>query len=291
MIPAPRRWTRQAATLLLLLAASAPAFPQSQPATVIPSGEVKSTTVIPDERHDISMVDEVSPGNSMATPLPQQMSRRLKKYEIPELTGARQALGSQLVDGRLPRPLFDYYIRNEALEQRISMFEGGLVVVRMSGAGGTLSKKLILPRDAAAAYRKNVSLVPIREAMLMHGDSIGTPPPGRRAELRVYDDSGGHQSVLLDPAAARPKTVNDAIAPIEDLLRAISEDRTVTNTVANYNPKVGDELVGEDRKVWRVQRLLADSGTVELRCQSQPTTIFVARKDLYNYFVGARGAH
>jgi hypothetical protein len=282
-----RRWL----TLLFLIGCAASAFPQSQPATVIPSGSVTSTTVVPDERHDISMVDEVTPGNSMATPLPQQMSRRLKKYEIPELTGARQALGSQLIDGHLPRPLFDYYIRSEALEQRISMFEGGLVVVRMSGAGGTLSKKLILPADAAAAYRKSVALQPIREAMLLHGDTIGTPPAGRHAELRVYDDRGEHQSVRLDPAAARPKTVNDAIGPIEDLLRAISEDRTVTNTVANYNPKVGDELVGEDRKVWRVQRLLVDSGTVELRCQSQPTTIFVARKDLYNYFVGARGAH
>jgi hypothetical protein len=27
---------------------------------------------------------------------------------------------------------------------------------------------------------------------------------------------------------------------------------------------------------------------VELRCLSQPTTIYVDKKDLYNYFIGSR---
>ncbi len=94
---------------------------------------------------------------------------------------------------------------------------------------------------------------------------------------------------MFDPAAALPRVMNDEITPLRDLLRAITEDRTVTNSVAGYMPKEGDELVGDDRKVYRVMRIMNDS-IVELRCLSQPTTIYVAVKDLYNYFIGTTGA-
>jgi len=47
--------------------------------------------------------------------------------------------------------------------------------------------------------------------------------------------------------------------PLQDLLRAISEDRGVTSTLPNYDPKVGDELVADDRKTWREIRELLRS--------------------------------
>ena len=63
----------------------------------------------------------------------------------------------------------------------------------------------------------------------------------------------------------------------------------MTNTVAGYMPKPGDQLVGDDRKVYRVVRVM-DQRIVELRCTSQPISIYVEVKDLYNYFIGTTGA-
>jgi len=54
-------------------------------------------------------------------------------------------------------------------------------------------------------------------------------------------------------------------------------------------PKAGDQLVGDDKKVYKVIRVVNDK-FVELRCLSQPTTIYVDVKDLYNYFIGTPGA-
>ena len=77
--------------------------------------------------HGIGQVDVAPPGGAMAVPLPQAQAKRLKKYEIPELVGTKQALGSQLIDGRLPRPFVDFRAFSGPIEQRLSIFEGGLV--------------------------------------------------------------------------------------------------------------------------------------------------------------------
>lgn len=232
-------------------------------------------------QHDITKVDPAPLGGAIATPLPQSEQRRLKKYDIPELAGARQALGSQLIDGRLPKPLLDYYAHSGTVEQRLSIFEGGLVVIRMNGAGGPIRKRVILPADATSTYLKALPFGTTRELARMTKGAQGD----RRAFVRVYSGSE-HAQVFFDPARAMAKPLHDGVAPLQDLLRAISEDRTVTSTVANYEPQVGDELVGDDRKTYRVQRIVKD--VVELHCLSQPTVIYVAKKDLYNYFIGAR---
>jgi hypothetical protein len=233
--------------------------------------------------HDITGVDPVSPSGAISTPLPEEESRRLKKYEIPELSGARQAIGSQLVNGQLPRPILDYVVRTAAVDQRISFFEGGLVVVRMTGAGGTIHKRVILPDDALKNYLTLTNAARLRE---VRAHDLPDATERRRAFLRIYDKDGSFVQREFDPAGTRPRSLQVQIAPIEDLLRALSEDRTVTSTVANYDPKVGDKLVADDRKVWRVARIIEDSGVVELRCMSAPTIMYVAKKDLYNYFVG-----
>ncbi|HYM61002.1 MAG TPA: hypothetical protein VEZ11_08925, partial [Thermoanaerobaculia bacterium] len=110
------RW----ATVVLAFAAALPLLAQSQPASSAPPLE---------PGHDINTVDPAPLAGAIAIPLPPSQQKRLKKYEIPELAGARQALGPQLVDGRLPRPLLDYSIRQGPLEQRLSFFEQGLVVL------------------------------------------------------------------------------------------------------------------------------------------------------------------
>jgi hypothetical protein len=233
--------------------------------------------------HDISQVDIAPTNGAMSVPLPESQQRRLKKYEIPELVGSRQALGSRLIDGRLPRPLLDFKAFNGPVRQRLSIFEGGLVVVSMTGAGGVIKKKLLIPMDALAAYLKAASakeLVKFRENEL----PVATGSAG--ATLRIYTEQAFVER-QFDPTAVLPKTLQDEVLPLQDLLRAISEDRTVTNTVAGYDPKVGDKLVGDDKKTWRVDRVIAESGIVVLHCTTDPTTIYVSKKDLYNYFIGA----
>jgi hypothetical protein len=236
--------------------------------------------------HDISQVDAAPLGGAIAVPLPERERRKLKRYEIPELSGSRQALGSQLINGELPRPVIDYVAREAAVRQRLSIFEGGLVVVDISGAGASLRKKLIIPPDALKNYLRAIStaaLDGVREG------ELAAPRDGRAASLRVY--SAPHRFVerAFDPMSTLPKELSDQVAPLQDLMRAVYQDRTVTNTVANYKPKVGDQLVGDDRKVYRVERVI-DGHVVVLRCTSTPQLLYVDAKDLYNYFIGTPGA-
>src|SRR5438067_7313972 len=89
-----------------------------------------------DPPHDITQVDPAPLGGAISVPLPERERKRLQKYEIPELVGSRQALGPQLIDGRLPHPIVDYINEQGPMHQRLSIFEGGLVVIDTHGAGG-----------------------------------------------------------------------------------------------------------------------------------------------------------
>ena len=114
-------------------------------------------------QHDISKVDPVAPDAVIATPVPEREQKRLKKYDMPELAGATQALGPQLIDGRLRKPLADYIAVEGGIEQRVSIFEGGLVVVKMTGAS-SMHKKVIIPPEQARSYAKEVAKRLLEEA-------------------------------------------------------------------------------------------------------------------------------
>lgn len=235
-------------------------------------------------QHDISHVEPVAPDAAISTPLPVSEQRRLKKYDMPELAGARQALGPQLIDGRLPKPLADYLVSEGTVEQRVSIFEGGLVIVKMTGAA-SIQKKVIIPADALAQYLRSVNAVTLQS---IDARSLVAPEKNQRAQLRVYDADGKAVERVFHPNRVLPKQLDDQIAPLRDLLRAISEDRGVTTSIAGYEPKPGDELVSDDHKVYRVVRLTKDAQIVELQCLTAPTTIYVAKRDLHLYFMGAK---
>lgn len=235
-------------------------------------------------QHDITRVEPVAPDAAIATPMPKAHERRYKKYEIPELAGAKQALGPQLIDGRLPKPLADYIARDGTVEQRVSIFEGGLVVVKMTGAA-SIWKKVVIPADALAQYLKAINPEALRAV-----DARSLVPAGasQRSVLRVYAADGTHVERTFHSNRVLPKELNDQIAPLRDLLRAISEDRGVTTSIAGYEPKEGDELVADDHRVYRVIRVVDGAGVVELRCLDAPTTVYVTKKDLHLYFMGAK---
>ena len=236
-------------------------------------------------QHDITRVEPVAPDTVIATPTPNAQQRRMKKYDMPELAGAKQVLGSQLIDGRLPKPLADYVVREAGLEQRVSIFEGGLVVVKMTGAT-SIFKKVIIPPDALASYLRTINAEAVRA---IDAHALIAPEEGQRALLRVYSDDGTFAERAFHPNRVLPKPLNDQLSPLRDLLRAVSEDRGVTTSIANYEPKEGDELVADDHKVYRVMRIVDGAGVVELKCLDAPTTMYVAKKDLHLYFMGAKG--
>jgi hypothetical protein len=235
-------------------------------------------------QHDITKVDPAPPQSAISTPLPEKQERRLKKYEIQELAGARQALGSQLIDGRLPKPLIDFVTHEGSVEQRLSVFEGGLVVVAMTGAA-SIRKKVLIPGDALDAYLGAISPDGLQK---VDARSLAVPERGRTARLRVYRDDGSHVERIFHPGRVLPKSLGDQLGPLRDLLRAVSEDRSVTSSVAGYEPQIGDELVADDHKVYRVERLIGGAGVVELRCLDAPATIYVMKSDLHLYFIGRR---
>lgn len=237
-------------------------------------------------QHDISKVEPVAPDAAIATPVPDRRQRQLKKYEMPELAGAKQALGPQLVDGRLPKPLVDYIALDGSIEQRISIFEGGLVVVKMTGAA-SMHKKVILPPDALTQYMGALTAQSLKK---IDQRELAPAEATRRAAVRIYAADGTFVERVFHPDRVPPKELHDHVAPLRDLLRAISEDRGVTTSLAGYEPKEGDELVADDHKVYRVTRVATGEGVIELRCLDAPTKMFVAKKDLHLYFLGRRAA-
>ena len=236
-------------------------------------------------QHDISRVEPVAPDAAIATPVPEREQKRLKRYEMPELSGAKQALGPQLIDGRLPKPLADYVAMEGSIEQRISIFEGGLVVVKMTGAA-SIQKKVIIPADALAQYMRTLNAESLKS---IDQRELAPPEATRSATLRVYAPDGTFAERTFHPGRVPPKGLNDHIAPLRDLLRAISEDRGVTTSLAGYEPKEGDELVADDHKVYRVTRVVGGAGVVELTCIDAPTRMYIAKKDLHLYFLGRHG--
>lgn len=254
------------------------------PALLVFAISATAIATVASAQHDISKVDPAPPGGAIAVPLPEEQSRKLKKYDIPDMAGAKQALGSQLIDGRLPKPLVDFISRDGVVEQRISLFEGGLVVVNMSGAA-TIRKKVIIPPDALKSYLSVLNVAALNRVQTM---DLTRPDSSRSARLRVYGEDGIAVERVFNPMGILPKSLADKVLPMQDLLRAISEDRTVTTSVAGYEPKPGDELVADDQRVFRVVRVTEPGGVVELKCLDDPTSMYIARKDLSQYFVGRR---
>jgi hypothetical protein len=233
-------------------------------------------------QHDISKVDSAPADSAIATPMPTK--RSMRKYDLPDLAGAQQALGSQLLDGRLRKPLLDFVTTEGSVTQRVSLFEGGLVVVNMTGAA-TIRKNVLIPPDALAVY---VERITAKSLGAIDARSLPRPAGDSRSVVRVYDSAGEFVERVFNPRRVLPSDLENQLSPLRDLLRALSEDRGVTSSVAGYEPKAGDELVADDRKVYRVVRVVATSdGVVELKCLDAPTTIYVSKKDLHLYFVGA----
>jgi hypothetical protein len=229
--------------------------------------------------HDISMVDPAPLNGTLAIPIPEEEDS--KHYEIPELAGCLPALGTQLVNGQLPHPLMDYFVRTPAVRQRITIFESGLVSIHLSGAGGVIRKKVILPPDALDNIRKRFSaagLASVQYDLEKETSNV--------AVLRIYAQDGSPVERRFDPSFTLPMEMEEARRVMEDLISAMAEDRQVTSSLSNYAPHVGDRLVGEDHKAYRVSAVLREGAMVELTSLSEPVKKYYQTRDIHKFFVG-----
>jgi hypothetical protein len=240
----------------------------------------KAQTSDPAPPHDAATSD---PGGAIAVPIDPD-AFDAKRYEIPELAGSSLAIGSQLIDGELPRPLADYVVRNGVIVQRLSLYRSGLAVVHLTGAGGTIRKRVIIPQDALEVYRKFLSIDQLRsirpEWTAMSSDT---------ARIRIYDDQGKYVERIFPLKTAVNTDLETMRTTLHDLLRVIAEDRLVTNPMTAYTPVVGDRLLADDKKTFEVIRVASDGSFVELKCLQDPTRLFIAIKDLHNYFISSLG--
>lgn len=234
--------------------------------------------------HGIDNVAPAPPGAGIAVPFDDPRVDP-KKLELPELAGTRQALGSQLIDGRLPRPLIDYSAQVGAILQRITIFETGLVAIHFDSPGGRVQKRLILPADALEVYRNELSASRLER---IRKEDLIDDSPDKRATVRVYDDEGMPVDRSFNSTSMLPYELEVFRTVLQDLFRALIQDRDVTNTVTGYKPSVGDRLVTDDQKTFEVVRIVENGKYVELACLSDPTRMFIASEDLHKHFIGSR---
>jgi len=225
-------------------------------------------------------------GQIVPLPKPEEQPRDIGRIDATplvagRLAGAYEISGRQRIDGELRRPLVDFSVRNGSYIQRVSFFEGGLVCVHLTDANRPVHKKLLFPDEAVKAYLDPLSPAKLRQIpaeMFLFGTA-----EKRLGTLRVYQGDSFVERTF-DPRAALPKALSDLIMPLENLLRLISEDNRLTNRIAGYQPRVGDSLIGDDQSTYEVVRILEKESVIELRRDNQPTTIYVSRKDILNYF-------
>lgn len=234
--------------------------------------------------HGIESVAPAPPGTGIAVPFDDPRIES-QKLELPELAGTRQALGSQLVDGRLPRPFIDYSARVDTLLQRITIFETGLVSIHFDSPGGRIQKRLILPPDAVEVYRNELSAAKLAR---VRKEDLIDDSPSNRATIRAYDPAGTPVDRSFNSTSMLPHGLEKFRTVLQDLFRALIQDRDVTNTVTGYRPAVGDRLVRDDQKTWQVVRVVENGKYVELACLSDPTRMLIASEDLHKHFIGSR---
>lgn len=225
-------------------------------------------------------------GTAISIPTPDEGRIDTRKYNTAELNGAAPAIGSQLVDGRLPRPLLDYVSKSAASLQRISFFEGGLVVVHIEAGGARLRKRVRVPPGSVDVYLD--LLTPAQIDALDHND-LSLAIAKERSYLRRYREDGTPVEIGFSNSRILPAEVQRLRTVLDDLVRILAEDREVTNPMIAYTPRLGDRLIGEDQQLYKVTAINNQGAMLELTSTRDPVKIFVATKDVFTYFHAVLG--
>lgn len=230
---------------------------------------------------------EPSLGEAISVPRPELSRRKRRRYETPELPGTSVVTGSHLVDGSLPWPLIDYYSRAGNIVQRVSIFSNGVVSITLDGAGANVRKRVRIPMGAVENYAAAISRADLERVPV---GSLRVPDAANVSFIRI-SNGADHVERRYHTHSIIPGELQRQRGILEDLLRVLAEDREVSSPLANYEPKMGDRLISDDAKTYEVTKLSEspESGLiVELTCTREPVKMYVAAKDLYNYFVATK---
>jgi hypothetical protein len=219
---------------------------------------------------------------TISIPFPELSDREMVDYHVVELAGATPVGDDLLIDGRLPKILINFTARLEQVYQRLTVFENAILAVEMQGEGWRMSKKVRIPAEALEAYRRFFTTGEL-ERFRPWGEG---DPERDQTVLRI---ATGESTVERKWAstAVLPEQIERLRLVLLDVLRALSEDREVTNPVSGYEASLGDVLLGDDQKSYRVVGILQQGDLLELQSLSEPVRRFVAKKDLHLYFVAA----
>lgn len=224
------------------------------------------------------------PGTAIHVPVPVLTDKELRQYNVVELSGAEPAGDDLLVDGELPLSVLEYLSSLGAIRQRLVIYENGLVTIALDGAGARMRKRVKFPPQAVESYREFFASVHLEKFQVAdHGI-----PDRDQAMLRVVLPGAEAIERKFRSTAMLPEPVERLRQVLQDLMRALSEDREVTNPIIGYLPKLGDILVGDDQKTYRVLSVMQEGKLIELASTSEPVRRFVAAADLHLYFIGAR---
>jgi hypothetical protein len=225
-------------------------------------------------------------GTAISIPTPDEHRLDKRNYNAAELNGAAPALGSQLIDGRLPRPVLDYGVKSSSSFQRITFFEGGLVVLHVDAGGARLRKRVRIPAGAVSAYLE--LLTPDQMQAIPSGD-MGLAISDDHGYVRRYRDDRTPVEVAFSNSRDLPAEIQKLRTVLDDLIRILAEDREVTNPMIAYTPRLGDKLIGEDQKLYKVTGIRNEGSLLELTSTKDPVTIYVATKDVFTFFHAVLG--
>jgi len=226
-------------------------------------------------------------GAAINIPKPNEGEIDEQSYTSPELTDTRPANGSQLIDGRLPRPQLDYSIVTPKSLQRLSFFEQGLVVLHMKAGDANLRKRMLLPEGALDEYLK--LMTPDNAAAISRNEVLTNGLSDDRGIIRIYRDDGSYEQVVFSNSRILPVGVQQLRSTLDDLIRILAEDRGATNPLANYVPKIGDKLISEDMKLFEITALAEEGRIIEFTGLQEPVRVYVAKDDIASYFQAILG--
>lgn len=221
-------------------------------------------------------------GAAISIPKPDEGEIDEEAYTSPELTDTRPAIGSQLIDGRLPSPRLDYSIVTPKSLQRLSFFEQGLVVLHMKAGDANLRKRMLLPEGALDEYLR--LFTPEDALRVSHDEILTNGITDDRGIIRVYRDDGTHEQVVFSNSRVLPASVQQLRSTLDDLIRILAEDRGATNPLANYSPRIGDKLISEDLKLFEITAMAQEGRIIEFTGLQEPIRVYVDRDDIPAYF-------
>lgn len=225
------------------------------------------------------------PSSAISIPVPQLPDREMVHYQVVELAGASPATEDLLADGTPPAVLVDFTSRLERIWQRLTLYENAIIAVEVEGDGWRMAKKVRIPDQALDSYKAFFVTDELERFRPW------SPGDASRDQTVLRIASGGRDVSRSWPSTAViPEQIERLRLVLQDVVRALSEDREVTNPIVGYKASIGDVLIGDDQKSYKVVRILQQGALLELESASEPVRRFVAVKDLHLYFFTVRPA-